>query len=472
MFINQFLARFQKTKLASILKDSLFFNNIDKILFTLLIATIISTTFMPTGVIGLLAIVFALGCFFRVIVKTGETAELSFINKILIFYLLVVIISLMGSSYFILSLKGILKTFVYIAFYFASVYFLSENRKKIIPLVFLITGIMGVESVIAIMQNVSHIEAIATWQDTSNVVDPTHVISRAYGTLLPYNPNLLAGYLITGISYIFAFIGIAAFNKDKKLILTGVSVFLLTFLAIFATGCRGAYLGLFAFIFALFAAVLFLLKKKFGSFKQIKTKYKLMLFGFVAFLMGIVLFVPSITERILSIFTLRKDSSISFRMNVYEACYQMFLDNKFLGIGVGNKNFREIYGLYMKTGFDALGAYSVPLEIAVESGIFAFISFFAFLLAIIYRIIKYLNFKGAHPVHKILVFSTLLIIISTMAHGLFDTVFFRPQIQILFWLNLAIFHSIVIKRGRLKKARLEGKTIFNFIEKFRKKLNF
>ena len=443
MFINALLARFQKTKLASILKDSLFFNNIDEILFTVLIATIISTTFMPTGVIGLLAIIFALGCFFRAIVKTGETAELSFINKILIFYLLIVIISLMGSSYFMLSLKGILKTFVYIAFYFASVYFLSENRKKIIPLVFLITGIMGVESVIAIMQNVSHIEAIATWQDTSNVVDPTHVISRAYGTLLPYNPNLLAGYLITGISYIFAFIGIAAFNKDKKLMLTGASVFLLTFLAIFATGCRGAYLGLFAFIFTLFVAVLFLLKKKFGSFKQIKTKYKLMLFSFVAFLMGIVLFVPSITQRILSIFTLRKDSSISFRMNVYEACYQMFLDN-----------------------------YSVPLEIAVESGIFAFISFFAFLLVIIYRIIKYLNFKGAHPVHKILVFSALLTIISTMAHGLFDTVFFRPQLQILFWLNLAIFHSIVIKRGRLKKARLEGKTIFNFIEKFRKKLNF
>ena len=472
MFINFFLARFQKTKLASILKDSLLFNNIDEILFTLLIATLISTTFMPTGVIGLLAIAFASGCFFKALVKTGETAELSLINKILIFYLLIVVISLMGSSYFMLSLKGILKTFVYIAFYFASVYFLSENRKKIIPTVFLITGIMGVESIIAIMQNISHIEAIATWQDTTNISDPTQVISRAYGTLQPYNPNLLAGYLIAGISYIFAFIGIATFNKDKKLILTGVAVFLLTFLAIFATGCRGAYLGLFSFIAALFVSVLFILKKKFGSFRQIKTKYKLMLSGFIAFCMGIILFIPSITQRILSIFALRKDSSISFRMNVYEACYQMFLDNKFLGIGVGNKNFREIYGLYMKTGFDALGAYSVPLEIAVESGIFAFISFFAFLLAIIYRIIKYLNFKGAHPIHKILVFSTLLTIIATMAHGLFDTVFFRPQIQILFWFSVAIFHSIVIKRSYLKKSRLEGKTFFNFIEAFKKKLNF
>ncbi len=424
---------------------------------------------MPTDFIGLLALVFAFGCLFKVLVKSGETAELSTINKILILYLLIVIISLMGSSYFMLSLKGILKTFVYIAFYFASVYFLSENRKKIIPLVVITTGIMGIESIIAIMQNVSHIEAIATWQDTTNVSDPTQIISRAYGTLQPYNPNLLAGYLIAGISFIFSYIGIAVFNKDKKTAIIGASVFLLTFLAIFATGCRGAYLGLFAFIAVCFIAFLFILKKKFGSFNKIKTKYKAMLSAFLAFCASVVLFVPSINQRILSIFTLRKDSSISFRMNVYEACYQMFLDNKFLGIGVGNKNFREIYGLYMKTGFDALGAYSVPLEIAVESGIFALVSFVAFLAAIIYKIVKYVTFKGAHPVHKILVFSTLLTIIATMSHGLFDTVFFRPQIQILFWLSIAIFHSIVIKRGRLKKSRIEGKTIFYFLDLIKNK---
>jgi hypothetical protein len=45
----------------------------------------------------------------------------------------------------------------------------------------------------------------------------------------------------------------------------------------------------------------------------------------------------------------------------------MFKDNWLLGIGVGNQNFREIYGLYMKTGFDALSAYNIYLETAVES---------------------------------------------------------------------------------------------------------
>ena len=89
---------------------------------------------------------------------------------------------------------------------------------------------------------------------------------------------------------------------------------------------------------------------------------------------------PALIKRFESIFALRADSSISFRMNVYESVWKMFLDNPFLGIGVGNQNFREIYGLYMKTGYDALSAYNIYLETAVESGIFALLSFLAFLV--------------------------------------------------------------------------------------------
>ena len=440
----------QKTNFSSFIRNSLLFENIDIISFLFLVLTIISTSFAQTNIIGILAALFSLACFLKAVVKRGETAELSLINKVLILYLLFVIISLMGASYFILSLKGIIKTFIYIAFYFASVYFLSQNKKKIIPLIFITAGLTVIESIIAVIQNMSHIEAIATWQDTSNVANPIHIISRAYGTLKPYNPNLLAGYLITGISSVFAIFGISCINKNKKMILISLAAFLITIFAVFATGCRGAYLGLFGLAGIAFLTGFLIVKKYFGSFKNIKMKYKIMLSAFVVFISGLIFFVPSFSQRILSIFSLRKDSSISFRMNVYEACCRMFADNKFLGIGVGNKNFREIYGLYMKTGYDALGSYCVPLEIAVESEIFALISFSAFIILIIVKIIKYLNSKNKHPVHKIIVYSVLLTITAVMCHGLFDTVFFRPQIQILFWLNIAVFHSIVIKIRKQK----------------------
>ena len=409
---------------------------------------------MPSGTIGLLALFFTISCVFKMFVKKGEAAELSFLNKVLIVYFLFVVISLFGSSLFILSLKGILKTIIYMAFYFAAVYYLSTNKKRIIPVMLTIAGVISFEGIVAIIQNLSHIEAIATWQDMSNVSDSTKVISTAYHTLKPYNPNLLAGYLITGLSSIVVLLGLAYLKRSKKtLIVLGV-LFLTVFFAVFVTGSRGAYLGLFGFMGVLFLFMIYIIKNYFGGFYKIKTKYKVILSVLTGFCLVVAFLIPSFRERIISIFSFRKDSSISFRMNVYEACYQMFLDNKFLGIGVGNNNFREIYGLYMKTGFDALGSYSVPLEIAVESGIFAFLAFFLFILLVVIRSIRFITYKGAHPYNRLIVLSVLLTVSAVMCHGLFDTVFFRPQIQILFWTYMAIFHAVTIKRAKLKQLRL------------------
>lgn len=454
MFINKVLCRFQNSRFANFLSDSLIFENIDNIAFGLLILTIISTAFMTSGIIGCLAGAFSFACLFRLLVKKGEKIELSFINKILIVYLLFVVISLMGASYFVLSLKGFLKTFVYTIFYFSAVYFLSANRKKIIPTIITIAGVTCFEGIAGIMQNISHVEEIATWQDTSTLSDPTKAISRAYGTLKPYNPNLLAGYLVAGLSSVFALFSVSYFKKDKKTAAIYGILFLAVFFAIFVTGSRGAYLGLFGFILVIFSYAVYFLKKRFGGFKQIKTRYKAIAASAVVFLAGVICLIPSFLNRVLSIFAFRKDSSISFRMNVYEACLRMFSDNKFLGIGVGNKNFREIYGLYMKTGYDALGSYCVPLEIAVESGVFALFFFLVFIILICIRCVKYTLKEGVHPVNKILVLSVLLMITGVMFHGFFDTIFFRPQVQIIFWTNIAIFHSITIRHKRREQFRL------------------
>ena len=151
--------------------------------------------------------------------------------------------------------------------------------------------------------------------------------------------------------------------------------FLLSIVAIIDTGCRGAYLGFLFFFPVLFAFLIYYIQKEKGGISNLKKRYKN---AFVAAVIAILTFVvtnPALVKRFESIFALRNDSSISFRLNVYESAFNMFLDNPFLGIGVGNQNFREIYGLYMKTGYDALGSYCVPLEIAVESGVFALFAF-------------------------------------------------------------------------------------------------
>ena len=162
-----------------------------------------------------------------------------------------------------------------------------------------------------------------------------------------------------------------------------------------------------------------------------------------AFVIFIIISTASLRARIFSIFAMRSDSSNSFRFNVYNSCVHMFKDNWLLGIGCGNQNFREIYGLYMKTGFDALSAYNIYLETAVESGVFALISFICFLISNIAKAIKYL--LSTKTIETVFVFASLLSIIGMLTHGIVDTVFFRPQIQFNFWIMIAIIRVLTKK---------------------------
>ena len=165
-------------------------------------------------------------------------------------------------------------------------------------------------------------------------------------------------------------------------------------------------------------------------------------------------FVSALRHRFLSIFAMRNDSSNSFRFNVYHSSLDMFKDNWLLGIGVGNKNFREIYGLYMKTGFDALSAYNIFLEIAVESGIFALVAFLGFLVELVRDSIKFI--LNSIDNEKIIFVSVSLIsILAVMFHGFVDTIFFRPQIQFMFWTYVAIISTLIVNNKISKNEKTD-----------------
>ena len=171
--------------------------------------------------------------------------------------------------------------------------------------------------------------------------------------------------------------------------------------------------------------------------KNHKTIYLSVVGAVVAFATSAILLVSSLRARVLSIFAMRQDSSNSFRFNVYHSSVEMFKDNWLLGIGVGNQNFREIYGLYMKTGFDALSAYNIFLEIAVESGIFALVAFVGFLINLVKNSVQFI-LKSENTKSVILVATAVISICAVCIHGFVDTVFFRPQIQFVFWTMVAI----------------------------------
>ena len=109
----------------------------------------------------------------------------------------------------------------------------------------------------------------------------------------------------------------------------------------------------------------------------------------------------------------------------------------------------------MMTGFDALSTYCVPLESAVESGIFALLSFIAFLGYMLIDTIKYIC-RPNDLTGKIILSSVILTILGVMTHGLFDTIFFRPQVQFVFWTMAAIATAVLLSVGECEKEEEEN----------------
>ena len=416
-------------------ENSLFLKNIDFFILLAILAVFVVSTFMPSDYIGYLAFTAIFLTFIKLLTKRGEQITFNLFEIFLLAYFMIVVISLAGSTLFVLSFKGFLKTFIYIGFYFSVVNYLKKNTDKIPLMLSVIAICIGFEGFVAFMQNFVHVEAISTWQDISNL-NPEQIMTRVYGTLKPYNPNLLGGYFVVGIP---AAIGLSVLNIYNRKYINAVIATVISAVSVaglFLTGCRGAYIA----IMLIFGGV-FLISAKF--FWQ---KYKKLYLSFVAGLVGLfvtaLIFVTSLRARFFSIFAMRSDSSNSFRFNVYQSSLKMFYDNWLLGIGVGNKNFREIYGLYMKTGFDALSAYNIYLEIAVESGIFALVAFLGFLFVCLKDGIKFI--LSSKDIEKVIFISVaILSIMAVMLHGFVDTVFFRPQLQFVFWTMVAIVSVIV-----------------------------
>lgn len=434
MMFNKFF-KFSQDKLNYLYENSFFLQNIDKFIFVFILLTLASSTFMNSDSIG----VFALGAMFftfvKMLTKPGEKVDFRHFEIWLLAYFMIVVISLFGSTLFALSLKGFFKTVVYLGFYFSLVQYLKAHKNHIVWLLGAIVVCVAGESVIGFLQSFLHLDEISTWQDTSRL-NPEDVLSRVYGTLKPLNPNLFGGYLVCGFP---AVIGCVFYFINKKCFKAALGALVFTLLGvytIFQTGCRGAYLALM-----LIFGCVFLLSAKF-LWKTYKKLYISLISGVMVLFFGAITFVGALRHRFMSIFAMRNDSSNSFRFNVYHSSFEMFKDNWLLGIGVGNKNFREIYGLYMKTGFDALSAYNIYLETAVESGIFALIAFLGFLVTLSKDAVQYV--LKSCDIEKIIFVSVAIIAIwAVMFHGLVDTIYFRPQLQFMFWTYVAVISVIL-----------------------------
>ena len=413
--------------------NSLIIQNIDKFIYLSILAVFAASTIFPSDYIGLIAVFTTILTVIKLLFVKGEKLEATKAEIWLLAYFMLVVVSLAGSSLFALSLKGFIKTFIYLGFYLSIAHFLKNNKDKIFPIFLTIGLCISFEGIMGFLQNFAHVEEISTWQDVSKL-NPEEVMTRVYGTLKPYNPNLLGGYFVAGIPALYAVVAALFADKKYNFAIIGGICAILSSIALFLTGCRGSYIGMMVIL-----GGTFLVSAKY-LWQNYKAIYISIVGGCVALMTSAILLSASIRARILSIFAMRQDSSNSFRFNVYQSAFNMFKENWLLGIGCGNKNFREIYGIYMRTGFDALSAYNIFLEIAVESGIFALIAFLGFIITNIVDGVRII-LKSTDTKQVIFLSAAVISICALMVHGLVDTVFFRPQLQFIFWTMAAVISA-------------------------------
>ncbi len=361
----------------------------------------------------------------------GQGRPIRAADTLVLGYFAANVIAAFASHYLPESIKGLSKIAIYILSYFLFTASLQGSRKRLVAVLIsaLFTGLLV--SLYGLYQYKIGVEPLATWEDPTVESKGTRIFSTLG------NPNLLAGYLIPLVPLAFSLAAASLTLKSKlkwpaALVALGVGSVLA--LATVLTGSRGGYLALGAMAGVVALALIAYL------FMQ---RPKLVLPSFICFVIvalagaaALHFLAPSFEARLLSIFAGSEHSSNAYRMKVWEASLSMFKDNWWFGVGPGNTAFRLAYGLYMTSGFDALGTYCVPLEVGVECGIIGLIFFMA-LLASAFASAHCVFWRRGDTLGNILALGLAAALVGLMIQGLVDTVFYRPQVHFIFWLVIA-----------------------------------
>ena len=296
-------------------------------------------------------------------------------------------------------------------------------------------------SVYGVRQHFLGATALATWVDPES---PTSKAVRVYSYL--GNPNLLAGYLLPAI--IFSIVAIFAWRGWGPKALA-VTMTVTNLACLIWTYSRGGWIGLVLAVFILLLLLVHWWSIHLPRFWR-TWALPIVMGSSAGLLILAILLVEPLRDRATSIFAGRGDSSNNFRINVWAAVIEMIQDwpdgrpfpNYVLGIGPGNTAFNKIYPLYQRPRFTALSAYSIPLEIAVETGLIG-LTCFLWILVVTFNQgwIQLQRLRSLGSREGFWLMGAIATLVGMLGHGLVDTVWYRPQVNTLWWLTIALIAS-------------------------------
>jgi len=400
--------------------------------------------FVSNALVGIL--LFAGAAFWVLLTLSDETTlplqglplKVTPIHLLVLLYWGIAIVATALSPVKVAAATGLGKLTLYLLFFALMARLLRSPRiRSGIITVFLHVSL--IVSVYGLRQWFFGATALATWVDPES---DSASLTRVYSYL--GNPNLLAGYLLPAVALSFA--AMFAWQRwlPKALALT---MFFVNSACLMVTFSRGGWIG---FVVCLFVLLVLLV---YWYSVQLPPRWRpwampVLLGGSVGVIILASLFVEPVRIRVASIFVGREDSSNNFRMNVWSAVLDMIRDRPILGIGPGNNAFNKIYPQYMRPRFSALSAYSVFLEVAVETGFIGFSCFLWLLIVTFNQGVQQLRRlrTSANP-NAFWLLGAIAGMAGILAHGFVDTVWYRPEVNTLWWLMVAIIASYYVTRN-------------------------
>ena len=374
---------------------------------------------------GLSLLVLASGLLWLLLALTTSPGPLVEIDRWILGILAIALLATGFSPVPLAAAKGLVKLVSYLG-----VYALMRQLLTLAPVWWdrIVAALLAgnlVTCVIGIRQLYGDSSELASWADPNSVADGT---VRIYSTL--ENPNLLAGYLLPVLP--LALVALLRWpGRARKLfaltaLVLGISALVLTY-------SRGAWMGLVAEA-AVISLLLAVRATRAWPLLWRRLLPLLLLLGGAALLVILVTQVEPLRVRVMSLVAGRQDSSNNFRINVWLAALDMVQARPWLGIGPGNDAFNQIYPLFQQPKFNALSAYSIPLELAVEAGIPGLLAGIGLLLASLRSATSLWRSDSCFSLPAL---AAIAVIVGLTVQGLTDTIFFRPEVQLSGWFCIA-----------------------------------
>jgi len=375
-------------------------------------------------------------------IAKGLTKREEWLPKLDLFSLLFLVwigfslLSAGASPFFLSSLKGFSKFLVYLTAYFLFLSnFDTEERKE--RAVFTVSLSALIVSLYGVWQEIIGVAPLALWEDVEAMGEN---VVRVYSTLK--NPNLLGGYLI-GVMPLC--LSLLLMRRDWRRPLLALS-FVSSLFALVWSYSRGAYIGFFVSILVFILLLMHLAWQRGKS--GMRLAIVLSLIGLVVIISLGVAVSPTLKGRMKSMFSIWGHSSNVTRLTIWESSLKMFKDHLLLGIGPGNDTFRQVYAFYMRPRFNSLASYNIFLEVGIENGVLGLICFIAMLYVLFSRGLRRLSQESTSE--AIFLIGAISACVAPLFHGLVDTIWYRPQPQMLFWLAA----SIIIGKPRETRSVL------------------